>query len=107
MHRDGIEPRVTSDIATISPSGGSFGGSSLERSFGEAKGDISKIYTLVWNLLSRVNKLEKEVALIKKRLSETSTTVNSSNTRLIWEDDRLKAQVYISGSWHTCIKGGY
>jgi hypothetical protein len=27
--------------------------------------------------------------------------------RLIWEDSRLKVQVYEGSAWHTCIKGGY
>lgn len=33
--------------------------------------------------------------------------VTDPSVRLIWEDDRLKGQVYQDGAWHTCIKGGY
>lgn len=106
MHRDSIEPGVVSDIAAINPKGGSFGSSSTERSYNDLRTDIAWMKTAIWNLLSRVNKLEKEVALIKNAFSETSSGTDSI-MRWIWEDDRMKGQVYIAGAWHTCIKGGY
>jgi len=34
-------------------------------------------------------------------------SITDPSVRLIWEDNRLKGQVYQDGEWHTCIKGGY
>jgi hypothetical protein len=34
-------------------------------------------------------------------------SVRDPSIRWIWEDNRLKGQVYQDGAWHTCIKGGY
>lgn len=34
-------------------------------------------------------------------------SITDPAVRLIWEDNRLKGQVYQDGAWHTCIKGGY
>lgn len=58
MHRDSIEPGIASDISTISPKGGSIGGRSTERLIGEARNDISDIWSFVHDLLSRLKKLE-------------------------------------------------
>jgi|WetSurSiteA1Bulk_404760.scaffolds.fasta_scaffold02877_3 hypothetical protein len=34
-------------------------------------------------------------------------SVTDPSIRLIWDDFRLKGQVYQDNAWHTCFKGGY
>lgn len=58
MHRDSIEPRIASDISTISPKGGSISPNRYERVIGKASTDVSNLKSIVNDLVSRVNKLE-------------------------------------------------
>lgn len=64
MHRDAIEPGITSDIGSISPRGGSLGKTSTERMIGAARGDLAELRSLVNDLRKRVKQLEEKQSRI-------------------------------------------
>jgi len=47
------------------------------------------------------------VEMFNEPISGKWRSITDPSVRLIWEDNRLKGQVYQDGGWHTCIKGGY
>ncbi|MBN1294362.1 MAG: hypothetical protein JXB48_21175 [Candidatus Latescibacteria bacterium] len=47
------------------------------------------------------------VNMFNETVSGKWRSITDPSVRLIWEDNRLKGQVYQDGAWHTCIKGGY
>ena len=47
------------------------------------------------------------VDIFNEPVSGKWRSITDPSVRLIWEDNRLKGQVYQDGAWHTCIKGGY
>ena len=77
MHRDSIEPRIASDIATVSPKGGSIGKSSLERLAGKATSDVGEMRTLLNSLLRRVKKLEAMEYGVKEEEKVEELTLRS------------------------------
>lgn len=85
MHRDSIEPRISSDISSISPKGGSTGKSSIDRTIKAASGEIASLRTLLNSLLRRVKRLEGEKEVVSKK----EETKLKNNYVPIWNGERF------------------
>ena len=69
--------------------------------------DIQKIVTNINQMWNIINKLKLDVQELNKKLSNGILISENPPTRLVWRDDRLKAQVFREGDWQTCWQGGY